>query len=93
MECAGCDWDPHKAQQNLRKHGVRFEVACCVFRDPYRNAVLDDREYDENRWIVVGRAGRLVLVVVYTYRNDRARLISARKANPQEEQAYYDRHA
>lgn len=93
MECAGCDWDSHKAQQNLRKHGVRFEVACCVFDDPYRDGVLDDRAYDEDRWTIVGRAGPYILVVTYTYRNDRWRIISARKAKPQEEQAYYDRRA
>jgi uncharacterized DUF497 family protein len=77
----------------LRKHGIRFEIACCVFDDPYRDAILDDREYDEDRWTIVGRAGPLLLVVAYTYRKDRWRIISARKAKPQEEQAYYDRRA
>lgn len=90
MRCSGCDWDPQKALQNQHKHGVRFEVACCVFDDPHRDAVFDDGDYDEDRWITVGRVGPVVLVVVYAYRNGRIRIISARRAKRREEQTYYD---
>jgi uncharacterized DUF497 family protein len=77
----------------LRKHGVRFEIACCVFEDPHRDVEIDDREYDDDRWIVVGSAGPFILVVVYTFRDGGRRIISARKANRREEQAYYDQRA
>ena len=92
MECSGCEWDPEKDAENQCKHeGIRFVDACCVFEDPNREEVEDDGDYDEVRWIVTGRVGAVVLVVVYTDRNGNERIISARKAEPREERAYYVR--
>ena len=91
MACSGCDWDPEKNLENQRKHaGIRFEDACGVFDDPYREEVEDEGDYDEDRCRVVGRVGAVVLVV-YTERNGVERIISAsaRKAEPREERAYY----
>lgn len=75
------EWDPAKAALNLRKHKVSFPYATRVFLDPDRLEKLDSREdYDEDRWVVLGRVDEFMLVVVYTLRGTRIRLISARKA-------------
>jgi uncharacterized protein len=90
MACSGCDWDPEKNLENQRKHeGIRFEDACCVFYDPYREETEDDGNDDEDRFVVLGRVGAVVLVVVCTERDGIERIISARKAEPREERAYY----
>jgi uncharacterized protein len=86
---AGFGWDPLKAARNLRKHGVDFEVAKDVFRDPAAIIEPDDSDPDEERWCATGFAGGKVLFVVFTERDDDVtRIISARKANKREERAY-----
>lgn len=82
------DWDPNKAQSNLRKHGVSFEAATKVFDDPAPLEIPDDC-IDEERSRYIGRVGHAILFVVYTERGDDIRIISARKATPSEEEAYY----
>jgi uncharacterized DUF497 family protein len=89
MECSGCDWDPRKNLQNVRKHGIKFEDACCVFEDRNLRRESDDRDYGEVRWIAIGRVDSEILVVVYTERDGRERIISARRANRREEEIYY----
>ena len=88
-----CDWDHRKNIANQREHRIDFADACLVFQEPYRFDVLDDREYDEDRWIAIGMGNAVVLAVVHTMRNDRERIISARKAEPSEEAEYYARFA
>ena len=76
------EWDSAKAALNLRKHRVSFPYATRVFLDPHRQERLDTREeYGEERWVVLGQVDERVLVVVYTLRGSRIRLISARKAD------------
>jgi uncharacterized DUF497 family protein len=87
------DWDPAKDRSNQRKHGIRFEIAKDVFQDTDRIDVYDDREYAEERWAVIGAIGHTVLYVVYTERNGSIRLISARKADPDDEADYYTNKA
>ena len=85
------EWDYAKAASNWEKHGVRFEDACSVFRDPFAVELLDDREaYGEERYILIGITLNGLLVVVYTERNDRHRIISARKAEPNEQRFYHE---
>jgi uncharacterized DUF497 family protein len=91
MGCAGCEWDPAKDDYNQRKRGISFADACCVFMDPNRTEVEDHGDYDEERMVVTGRVGAIILVVVYTERNGKERVISARKAEPREEKHYYAR--
>lgn len=83
-----CEWDEAKAASNLRKHGVDFADAAGVFDDPLALSMPDDHA-NEERVIAIGNdfLGR-VLVVVYAYRSDRIRVISARLATPAERQAY-----
>jgi len=63
------DWDPAKAANNAAKHGVTFEEATQVFRDPLARSILDrDSAPGEERWVTLGAStsGNL-LVVVYTW--------------------------
>jgi uncharacterized DUF497 family protein len=82
------EWDPHKAASNLKKHGVDFADAATVFADDLAVTILDDLS-DEERYATIGSdaLGR-VLVVVYTWRGDRVRLISARRATRRERRQY-----
>ena len=82
------EWDPRKAAANLKKHGVDFADAATVLHDEQAITVREDEEGEE-RYVTVGMdALGNVLVVVYTWRNNKRRLISARKAAPQERTQY-----
>ncbi|MBE9104822.1 BrnT family toxin [Nostoc cf. edaphicum LEGE 07299] len=83
-------WDRDKAAANLHKHGVDFADAVTVFSDDLAITITDER-FDEERFITIGiDAFSRVLVVVYTWRNDEIRLISARKATRYEQKQYED---
>jgi uncharacterized protein len=87
------EWNKDKAKANLTKHGVSFDEAKTVFDDPLHVDFYDpDHSEDEERYIIVGQSqqGRL-LVVSYTERRDRIRLISAREATRMEKNAYEER--
>jgi uncharacterized DUF497 family protein len=81
-------WDRDKAGANLHKHGVDFADAVTVFSDDLAITIADER-FDEERFITIGidALGR-VLVVVYTWRDNEIRLISARKATRYELKQY-----
>lgn len=82
------EWEPRKAAANLKKHAVDFADAVTVLHDEQAITVRDD-EADEERYVTIGMdALGNVLVVVYTWRDDRPRLISARQATPQEREQY-----
>ena len=84
------EWDLAKAAANHTKHGVTFEEAQSVFDDPFYIDFYDpDHSDDGNRYLVVGRsvASRL-LVISYTERNGKTRLISARPTTRQEQRDY-----
>jgi uncharacterized protein len=83
------EFDPAKAVGNLRKHGVSFADAEVVFMDPLAVHRVDPDAEIEERFVAVGvgSAGQL-LVVVYTIRGDSVRLISARRATPDERRCY-----
>ena len=82
-------WDPAKAEANLQKHGVHFADAEAVLFDPLALSMEDEDAEGEDRYIAMGQdvVGR-VLVVVYTYRGDTIRLISARPATRKEIKVY-----
>jgi len=83
------EWDPVKARLNSRKHGVSFADAVASLEDDGALTMLDPHSAGEERWITMGldALGR-VLVVIYTWRGESARLISARKATPRERRRY-----
>jgi uncharacterized protein len=82
-------WDSEKAATNFNKHGVDFADAVSVFSDDLAVTVTDGRFFDEERFITIGMdaLGR-ILVVVYTWRSNEIRLISARKATRHEQLQY-----
>ena len=86
------EWDPNKARQNIRNHGIDFFDAIPVLEDPVRLEEIDDRhDYGEVRTRVLGMARDHVLLVVTTMRgDDTCRIISARRATRDEEDRYYE---
>jgi hypothetical protein len=89
MEGEEFEWDDGKAETNLRLHGISFEDALPVFLDPWRLEVEDDREdYGEPRYYSIGMVDDVVLAVIYTWRGECARIISARKATRAEQRKY-----
>lgn len=84
------EWDPEKALLNERKHDVSFFEAREVFADHLSLAVPDpDHSEDEERFLIFGQSisGRCI-VVSYTERGSRFRLVSAREMTPRERKAY-----
>ena len=82
------EWDPEKAEANRKKHGVDFADAATALSDEHALTRPDD-EPDEERFLTLGMdaLGR-ILLVVYSWRDDLVRLISARKASPSERRQY-----
>lgn len=88
------EWDPAKAENNRRKHGVSFETATRVFADPFALTTQDRIEQGEARWQTLGIVeGYLLLLVAHTTWDDDEgteviRIISARRAEPKERKRY-----
>ena len=89
------EWDPQKAVSNRQKHGISFELAASVFKDPKAISIFDeDHNGKEDRWITVGMATTgAILVVNHTFAATRqdmvvVRLISSRKATKAEQKQY-----
>jgi len=82
------EWDPEKADANLTKHGIDFADAVTVLHDELALTMRDDSS-GEDRFVTLGSdaLGRL-LVVIYTERDERLRIISARRATKQERRQY-----
>ena len=84
------EWDPEKAAVNVKKHGVEFAEAMTIFGDPLELTIADpDHSEDEPRFLSIGlSAGGRLLVVAYTERTGRMRIINAREASSQERKNY-----
>ena len=82
------EWDCVKAASNLKRHGIDFADAATVLNDDLAISIRDE-SCGEERFVTLGMdaLGR-VLVVVYTWRQDRIRIISARRATPGERRRY-----
>lgn len=83
------EWDPVKAESNLEKHGVDFADAALALEDDLCSTIQDEYSESENRFVALGAdpLGKL-LVVVFTYRGDVIRIISARDATKRERRYY-----
>ena len=99
MESIRFEWDATKNLSSRRKHGVSFEDACQVFRDPLCVSVQDRIEAGELRWQTLGLVeGLLLLTVAHTVREELEdgtwveviRIISARRATRKERRRYED---
>lgn len=82
------EWDSNKAKRNLENHGIDFQDAILAFFDPRKLDDIDDF-LDEERYRLIGMANGRLLLIIYTWREDRIRMISARKATRYERRQYY----
>lgn len=83
------DWDEEKNRLNLAKHAISFPIAMLVFDDPYWCGWQDrSMDYGEVRLIAVGHVGSRLVSVIYTERQEKIRIISARRASPHERRIY-----
>ena len=91
------EWDPAKNLKNQRKHGVSFEEAAQVFRNPLFLSWIDRVQDGEDRWQACGEVeGLSMLIVAHTIRDElqdgieveMVRIISARRAQPKERRRY-----
>jgi uncharacterized DUF497 family protein len=84
------EWDPNKAKENLKIHGVSFDEASTAFGDTLSLVVYDPlHSEEEDRFVLVGNSHKnRLLVIVHTERADRVRLITARKATKKERKQY-----
>jgi len=91
MQDAELEWDDTKAARNWRIHAVTFEMARDAFSDAFAIEWSDDRQdAGEQRFALLGMVEDRVLFVAYTMRDDRIRIISARRAEPHERRRYHD---
>ena len=82
------EWDDKKNKDNLKKHGISFDLAQYVFVDPYHVELYDlSHSAEEERYKIIGMVGKL-LVVICTYRKNSIRIISARAADASERRIY-----
>jgi len=81
------EFDPEKSAANKVKHGIDFMVAQGIWGDPDR-VEIPARSLDELRHQVIGRIGRKTWSAFITYRNETIRIISVRRARPEEEARY-----
>ena len=84
------EWDPGKAADNLRKHGVGFVEASTIFADPLEVTIPDPEHSEgEARFLSLGLStDARLLVVAYTEREGTIRIIHARVAAPKERRTY-----
>ncbi len=84
------EWNPNKAAENERKHGVSFEEASTAFHDPLSLTIYDpDHSESEDRYVLLGVSAKgNLLVVIHAERGDNIRIISARSADRREAAQY-----
>jgi uncharacterized protein len=84
------EWDPDKERSNIERHGIDFTEAATVFGDPLELTISDpDHSVGEFRFLSTGHSVlNRILVVSYTEREGRIRIISARTASPKERRQY-----
>ena len=84
------EWDEGKADSNLIKHGVSFDEAQTIFNDPlYVDFYDPDHSENEDRYLIIGESSRgRLLIVSYTERDNKNRLISARETTKSERKMY-----
>jgi uncharacterized DUF497 family protein len=88
------EWDEAKAKENSRKHGVTFIEAALAFGDSFAIELIDDStDYGEERSILFGMSNGQILTVIYAQRDERIRIISARRATKHEQDYYYRENA
>ena len=83
------EWDDLKAASNLAKHDISFDEARAAFDDPFLIERFDDRmDYEEDRFVAYAMNDGVILMIAYTMRGERTRIITARKASKREMERY-----
>ena len=82
------EWDENKARINFSKHGIRFETAVKVFKDPDKLIREDLEHTEELRYNVIGRVNKIFFVVCLLKEENTIRMISARLATKAEKERY-----
>jgi uncharacterized DUF497 family protein len=90
MNDGAFQWDDAKAAANYAKHGVTFEAAREVFKDPFALDWLEDDQEGESRFAMLGMVEDRLLFVAYAMRGDVIRIISARLPEPFERRRYHE---
>jgi uncharacterized DUF497 family protein len=89
MQSMHVEFDPKKAQSNLKKYGVAFSAAFSCLLDPLALVMEDPDAAGEQRWLLIGKSDSGLLVVCYTLHGEETiRLISARKTTTKEKKYY-----
>ncbi len=83
------EWNENKRTRNIQKHGIDFSELKESFSKPMVIKIDSRKDYRETRWIALGDMKGSVVVFVYTEKNNKIRLISARKATKNEQRIYY----
>jgi uncharacterized DUF497 family protein len=81
-------WDEQKRLSNIEKHGIDFQDAIEVFSDPNALSFRSRAETEEDRFLIIGRGQGRVITVIFTWRGETIRVISARIARREERQRY-----
>lgn len=82
------EWDKEKNAKNIEKHGIDFADAALIFEHQILGYEDQRKEYGEKRFCAIGILKGLEIVVVYTQRANKIRLISARRAHDNERRNY-----
>ena len=84
------EWDENKAESNFLKHDITFEEAVTVFADPYLLFTEDSKhsQHEEREWAIGEAENGSLIVIIFTMRDDKIRIISARKATKTERKRY-----
>lgn len=84
------EWDENKAKSNVVKHGITFLEAVTIFADPYLLFTEDSQhsQQEEREWAIRETENGSLIVVVFTIRDEKIRIISARKASKTERKQY-----
>ena len=86
-----CEWDDQKRRSTLEKHGIDFFDAAGIF-DGRPTVHAPSKQPGEERWITTGRLNGLIVSVVWTHRDGRIRIITARRAWKNEQREYHKHH-
>ena len=84
------EWDEAKRRMNIEKHKIDFADAIAIFDDYVCTLPSVNRDYGEERYLAIGLLRGLEIVVVYTPRGNRRRIISARRARIKEKGKYHE---
>lgn len=82
------EWDEDKNIANIKNHDIDFCDAWKIFNEPILKKIDNRKNYGEERWIGLGRLEELIIIIVYTYRAEKIRIISIRRANRNERKTY-----